>query len=107
MIHDVTRSKHAGNAGLRRVAVNAGLHLDITVFQRELVIENSGVRAVPDGDEGTGDFQRFRRVTVGIAQTNAGDAHLVAQHLIQRTVSVQHDVAASDFLVQTVNQNFF
>ena len=88
--------------------MNTGLYFDVAVFQLQLSLENSGVRAVADRHEQTRYVQRLNGIgIVGITQTQAAYAHLVTGHFIQRTVGVQHDVAAFDFIHQTLDQNFF
>ena len=83
-----------------RIAVNAGLYLDVAVFQLQLAAEDAGVRAVADGDEHAGQFQFTGFIfRFGAADTHAGHAHFIAQHFVQRMVGVQHDVAAFHFSI--------
>src|SRR3546814_3170480 len=51
LIGDVARGEYAGDAGLRRVAIQPGADHQITVLHLQLALEQLGIGAVADGDK--------------------------------------------------------
>ena len=61
-----------------------------------------------DSHEQPRNFEGFNVIRIlGIAQTQAAYAHLVAGHFFQRTVGVQHNIAALHFVHQAFDKDFF
>ncbi len=82
------------------------LHFDVAIFKIQLTFKDAGVRAVADGDEQAGHFQRLDVIGVlGITNAQTRHAHLIACHLFKGTVSVQHDVAAGHFVHQAFDED--
>src|SRR5688500_17342107 len=102
LVGDVSRGVHAGHAGRGGAAFEPGADRDVAVLHLELALEDRGVRRVADRDEGAGDRDLARAAVAGAAQPHAGDAGVVAEHLVDRVVPDDLDLAGALLLEQLV-----
>jgi hypothetical protein len=107
MVHvvgHIARGKHARYAGGGGIAVTAAADLHVAILQGQLALEQRGVRRMADGDEQTIDFQLIAAAVV-VLYPHPGHAHVVAQHLIDLGVQLEHDLAFGDARLQLVLQD--
>ncbi|MNQ78996.1 hypothetical protein D3C85_939240 [compost metagenome] len=104
MVGDVAGSEHARHAGGGGIAVAAAVDQQITVFQGQLAVEQCSVGRMADGDEQAIDLQLVAAAVV-VFQAHAGDAHGIAQHLVDLGVELEHDLAFGDPRLQLVLQD--
>ncbi len=84
MILHVAGGEHAGNGGGGGIAFAAALGDDIAVLHVELADEEIGVGLVADGDEYAHELDILAGAALDVLDAHAGDAGLVAQHLVER-----------------------
>src|SRR5690606_27413713 len=93
LVGNVAGGEHARHAGGGGIALQPGPDLDVAVAHLQLPLEQRGVRGVADGDEEALHGDLAGAVVPGRADAHAGDAAVVAQHLVHRVVPDDLDLA--------------
>ncbi len=93
LVLHVAGREDAGNAGLRGIAVAAGLGHQVAVVHFQLAGKDVGVRLVADGDEHAMHVDLGQRARLRVLDAQAGDAGVVAQYLVERAVPQDGDLA--------------
>ena len=101
MIGDISRGKYARHTGSGRVPVKTRLYGNVAVFHIQLLFEQLRVRGVSDRNKQAVDRQvtAFRRV-LGSAESNAGDATVISEHIFDDMFPGYSYIAAFSFSVQ-------
>src|SRR5690606_4470766 len=102
---NIAGGKHArhGSHGCHALKPTTGN--DVAVFHVELPGKYVGIGLVPNGNEDPGNIQLFGFVRLVVAQTNAGNAGVIAQHFVKLVKQLKLDVAVFDMVHQLVGKN--
>jgi len=105
MVLHVAGGKNAWYAGLGGETLEPALGDNVAARKLQLTLEKVGVGRVTNGNEAAFECQVFGAACTDIFQAHAGDAALIAQHLVQGEKSLEFNLARRHFFHQFVDQD--